>query len=69
MAMTETPTLVSTIFLGKLAPISHEPGEPVQALRYTTRGDGGRKVCPIKKTGKVTNWPGYRITNRLKIGT
>jgi hypothetical protein len=49
-ALIETPTLVSINFLGKVAPISHEPGRPRQALRYTTRGDGGRKVRPIKKT-------------------
>ena len=71
-AFIQTPTLISTIFLGN-CPVSaqadRKPGEPVQALRYTTRGDRGRKVCRIKKTGKVTNWPGYRITNRLKIGT
>ena len=70
-AFIQTPTLIFIIFLGN-CPVSaqadRKPGEPVQALRYTTRGDRGRKVCPIRKTGKVINWPGYRITNRLKIG-
>ena len=36
---------------GEVAPISHEPGRPRQALRYTTRGDGGGRGSPIKKTG------------------
>ena len=52
MAMTETPTLIPVIFLGKLSRLARkqaDPGEPVQALRYTTRGDGGRRVRPIKK--------------------
>jgi hypothetical protein len=47
VATTETPTLIPIIFLGN-CPVSAQadwkPGEPVQALRYTTRGDGGRKV-------------------------
>lgn len=45
---------------GEVAPISHEPGRPRQALRYTTRGDGGRRVRQIKKTRKVTTWGRYR---------
>ena len=36
---------------GEVAPISHEPGRPRQALRYTTRGDGGGRGSPIKKLG------------------
>jgi len=45
---------------GEVALISHEPGRPRQALRYTTRGDGGGRVRPIKKTRKVTTWGRYR---------
>ncbi len=52
MAMTETPTLIPVIFLGN-CPVSaladREQGRPGQTLRYTTRGDGGRRVRQIKK--------------------
>jgi hypothetical protein len=54
MAMTETPNLIPVIFFGELSRLARkqaDPGEPVQALRYTTRGDGGGRGSPIKKTG------------------